>query len=79
MDGDRSNTALARIEAALGRIEAAAAQPCPLPVAAAPLTDDMAHLQQRHDQLRGTVEDVLAELDQLIAGAPLPQPDGQRG
>jgi hypothetical protein len=64
MSGDRTNRALARIEAALERIEAAARRR-PEPVNAA----ELAELQARHGRLRAAVTDSLAELDQLIAGA----------
>ena len=64
MDGDRSNTAFARIEAALARIEAAAARP-----RSAETSGDLAQLQGKHDRLRIAVQDTLTQLDQLIEGA----------
>jgi hypothetical protein len=60
MDDNRSSRALARIEQALGRIEAAARQP--KPVSAPPPGD--ADL----DRLRAAVQDSLGQLDQLIEG-----------
>jgi len=65
MSGDRSNRALARIEAALERIEAATRN---RPYGAAG-SDELADLQSRHEHLRSVVTGSLAELDQLIAGA----------
>jgi hypothetical protein len=64
MDGDRSNTAFARIEAALARIEAAAARP-----RTAETGGDLMQLQGKHDRLRAAVQDTLTQLDQLIEGA----------
>lgn len=64
MDGDPSDMAFARIEAALARIEAAARNP-----RASGGGDELARLQQRHDRLRAAVQDSLIQLDQLIEGA----------
>lgn len=64
MNGDRTSRALARIDAALARIEAA-----PRPTGPAPGGEDMARLQARHDRLRAAVQDSLDQLDQLIEGA----------
>ena len=64
MNGDRSNRALARIEAALTRIEAAA-QRAPGQTG----SDELARLQARHSALRAAVTDSLEQLDQLIEGA----------
>ena len=64
MDGDRSKSAIARIEAALSRIEAAAARP------PAPSGDqELGKLRDKHDRLRAAVQDSLGQLDQLIEGA----------
>lgn len=70
MEHDRSNRALARIEAALGRIESAP-RAAASGIAAADLAkDDLERLQTRHDQLRAAVQDSLEQLDQLIEGTP---------
>lgn len=53
---DRAKPALARIDAAIARIERAAA---------ATRTDRDA-LAQRHDQLRGEIADAIAALDAVI-------------
>ena len=65
MSGDRTSRALARIETALQRIEAATRKS----VTAAASSTELADLQSRHDRLRAAVTDSLAELDQLIEGA----------
>lgn len=59
MNEDRSALALARIDAALSRLEAASAR--------APAGDPA--LAERHDRLRGEVTRALSDLDALIAGA----------
>jgi t-SNARE complex subunit (syntaxin) len=84
MNGDRSARALARIEAALARIEIAApqaganqaaadeatgAQLASAAQAAERATTELQRIQARHEQLRAAVTDSLAQLDQLIAGA----------
>ncbi len=56
---------MARIEAALERIEAAMRQRPSGPSDSAELAD----LQARHAQLRAAVTSSLSELDQLIEGA----------
>jgi len=61
---DRSNRALARIEAALARIETAAKAAAERPAEA-----DMQRLQKRHDTLRAAVQESLGQLDLLIDGA----------
>ena len=61
MDGDRTTRALARIEAALGRIESASRHPA----AAAPVNS---HLDARHAKLMQAVAQSLRQLDELIAG-----------
>lgn len=65
MSGDRSSRALARIEAALERIEAATRRGAQ----AGASSEELADLRMRHDKLRAAVADSLAELDQLIEGA----------
>jgi hypothetical protein len=64
MEGDRTQRAVARIEAALARIEAAARHPRS-PSTDAPTAD--AALAARHALLRDAVGRSLAQLDQLIA------------
>ncbi|HMT47969.1 MAG TPA: hypothetical protein PLL44_12705 [Novosphingobium sp.] len=64
MDGDPISTALARIEAALARIEAVTRAPA-APSGAA----ELAALQARHDRLRAAVQDSLGQLDALIESA----------
>ena len=66
MNGERSSRALARIEAALERIEAAARRSG----SASGGSEDLVELEARHARLRAAVTDSLAELDQLIEGAP---------
>ncbi len=61
---DRSSRALARIEAALARIESASKA-----AAARPREADLQHLQKRHDTLRAAVQESLGQLDLLIEGA----------
>ena len=66
MEDNRSSRALARIEQALERIEAAARQPKPGP---APSGDsDFELLRTKHDRLRAAVQDSLGQLDLLIEG-----------
>ncbi len=64
MAGDQGSRALARIEQALARIEAASRSAA---------SDDSARqlrqLEERHSRLRGAVQDSLSQLDQLIEGA----------
>lgn len=62
MEGDRSKSALARIEAALARIEAA-----PRHVSGGSDTE-LAALKARHQRLREAVQDGLNQLDSLIEG-----------
>lgn len=64
MDGDRTARALARIDAALARIEANAQQ-----AGGQSGQGELAALQARHDRLRAAVQGSLEELDQLIEGA----------
>lgn len=63
MNGERSSRALARIDAALARIEHAARRQ---PAGAEPA--ELARLQARHAALRAAVTDSLEQLDQLIEG-----------
>ncbi len=64
MDGDRSKQAMARIDAALARIEGAAKA-----ARSSGNTADLAALQAKHARLRGAVQESLGQLDQLIEGA----------
>ena len=66
MEADRSNIAIARIEAALARIEAAA--PAVRADSGGNATE-LADLRARHARLRAAVQGSLEELDQLIDGA----------
>ena len=63
MSGDRSERALARIEAALARIEVAARS-------ARSRDDDgeVTQLRARHAKLRSAVTDSLAQLDAMLEG-----------
>ena len=65
MADERIPDAMARIEAALGRIERAASE---RPAATASTTDNAnaAELVARHEALRETVNASLADLDRLI-------------
>ena len=66
MAADRSILAIARIEAALTRIEAA---PVKAGGASGDAATELAALQNRHGQLRAAIQGSLQELDQLIEGA----------
>ena len=61
MDGDRRHRAVARIEAALARVEAAARH------SSRPI-EGSDELARRHTSLREVVAQTVAELDQLISG-----------
>jgi len=60
MVGDQIEQALARVEAALDRLEAAARAPRPSDPAADPM------LAERHERLRTAVSQSLRQLDGLI-------------
>ena len=62
MDGDRIRQALARIEAASQRIEAAGARPAPSS------SGDTTDLERRHAALRSETGAALQQLDRLIEG-----------
>lgn len=67
MDTRSIDQALARLDAALARVETAArALPKPSEVDA----DEFAGLQQRHAQLKQTVASSLRQLDDILAGMP---------
>ena len=61
MDGDRITTAIARLEAASRRIEAAGAR-----ATARSSTGSDPELQRKYDALRGETGAALAELDRLL-------------
>jgi len=63
MGDDGANMALARIERALARIEAAAGRPAPAP----PPGD--AALAEAHRSLRAKVEEAIGQIDRLLATA----------
>ena len=64
MEAERSKHAIARIEAALARIEAA-----PVTSGANDGGTDLAALSAKHARLRDAVQASLEQLDQLIEGA----------
>ncbi len=66
MSGDRTKQAMARIDGALARIEAAAARPRP---AQAEAPAPVSQLVEKHESLRETVTATLRDLDDLIAKA----------
>jgi hypothetical protein len=63
MGDDRALTALARIERALARLEAAAGNP------AAPAAAGDGALAEAHQALRGKVERAIAQIDRLLETA----------
>lgn len=65
MDTRPIDQALARLDAALARAEAAARD---LPARAD--TDALAGLQERHSRLKATVATSLKQLDDILAGMP---------
>ncbi len=66
MNGDRSEIALARIEAALARLKSVAQRPQPSGDGSAD-----AELHQKHEQLRAAVTQSLHQLDALIGAERL--------
>lgn len=66
MTGDRSEAAVQRIEAALGRIARAAETPAAAAPAAGSSANVLALIEQ-HETLRETVAQALADLDRVIA------------
>ena len=68
MGQDKAGIAIARIERALARIEAAASRPAPEP-ACQPAVDDGAaeELRRAHQALRSRVQSALTEIDGLLA------------
>ena len=73
MGQDGTGIAIARIERALARIEAAASRPAP-PPSYRPAPDDGAaeELRRAHLALRSKVQSAITEIDGLLAG-------GERG
>ena len=69
MEAERSKHAIARIEAALARIEAAPVSSAPATSAASDGGSDLAALSAKHARLRDAVQTSLEQLDQLIEGA----------
>ncbi|WP_088311060.1 hypothetical protein [Novosphingobium sp. B 225] len=65
MNGDRTSQALARIDAALARLDGAARQVAENRHGLA----DLAQLQAKHARLRDAVSEGLQQLDQLIEGS----------
>lgn len=64
MDGERSKRAIARIEDALARIEAAARRPV---APAVPASDEeIEDLRRRHARLRSAVVQSLEQIDAMI-------------
>ena len=63
MNGDRSERAFTRIEAALARVEAAARRP-----RVGGNVADADTLRAKHEQLRSAVTQSLDQLDRLIGG-----------
>ena len=70
MEGDRSKRAIARIEDALARIEAAAGHFAASPADAPPQSNDeeLAALRERHERLRSAVVQSLEQIDAMIEG-----------
>jgi hypothetical protein len=64
MGQDRAGMAIARMERAMARIEAAATHPSAAPAASDSAADE---LRRAHHMLRSKVEGAIAELDGLIA------------
>jgi hypothetical protein len=69
MSEERALAAIARIDRALARIEAAARQPA----ADAPSHEpELRQLREVHEALRGRVEGAIAQIDRLLEGAQEP-------
>jgi hypothetical protein len=69
MGQDGTGIAIARIERALARIEAAASRPAPPPPPHQPAPDDGAaeELRRAHQALRSRVQSAITEIDGLLA------------
>ena len=66
MDTRRIDQALARLDTAIARAEAAARN---LPGKPAVAPEEFDALRQRHDRLKSTVASSLKQLDEILAGA----------
>ena len=66
MGQETAGIAIARIERALARIEAAAARPAPAP-SQAPDDQEVSELRRAHQALRARVEGAIAQIDGLLA------------
>jgi hypothetical protein len=66
MDTRRIDQALARLDTAIARAEAAARN---LPGKPAVVPEEFDALRQRHDRLKRTVASSLKQLDEILAGA----------
>ena len=66
MGDERVTSAIARLEQALVRLEAASSRRPPLTLFE---KDEGAELQQRHQDLRGKVEGAIARIDSLLQSA----------
>ena len=69
MSNDRKNNALARISAALQRIEQVAQSPLPTSPAEADAAAELAALSERHAKLKEEAVIALSALDAVIARA----------
>ena len=67
MDTSKIDQALARLDAALGRVEAAAQA---LPSGPSVAVAEYEGLRSRHDQLKQTVANSLRKLDEILTGMP---------
>lgn len=67
MDTTKIDQALARLDAALGRVEAAAKA---LPSGSAVDTAEFEGLRERHAQLKQSVASSLRKLDEILTGMP---------
>ena len=67
MDTTKIDRALARLDAALGRVEAAARA---LPSGPSVDAAEYEGLRDRHDQLKQTVASSLRKLDEILTGMP---------
>ncbi|MDP3675908.1 MAG: hypothetical protein Q8R44_12580 [Novosphingobium sp.] len=67
MDTSKIDQALTRLDAALGRVEAAAQA---LPTGPSVDAAEYEGLRDRHDQLKQTVASSLRKLDEILTGMP---------
>lgn len=66
MTGDRTEAAVQRIEAALARIARLADAPPAVPTGVAAPSANVLALVEKHEALRDTVAQALADLDEVI-------------